>query len=117
MAAPIVALDGATLDAVIEELEALRLRKYEAAQQYDIDRTGQAAYDAFAHSEAVAAHGAILDALAVTYRMALGLALGEQGYSGYDAGQIIGYSVMADCDQHMPLLRKFAQTFATETTT
>ena len=45
---------------------------------------------------------------AVSTIVVLGLALGDEGYSGYDAGRIVAMAVMEDCQQHIPLLRRFA---------
>lgn len=42
----------------------------------------------------------------------IGLALGDQGYSGYDAGQIVAEAVIDGCRQHIPLMIDFANTYS-----
>jgi hypothetical protein len=39
--------------------------------------------------------------------LGIGLALRDEGYSGYDAGQIIGSAVVNECPQFAPLLKRF----------
>jgi hypothetical protein len=42
----------------------------------------------------------------------IGLALGEQGYTGYESGRIVGTAVIEDCQQHIDLMRRFADMYA-----
>jgi len=42
----------------------------------------------------------------------LGLALGDQGYTGYESGRIIGSAVIEDCQHHIGLMQKFANIYA-----
>jgi hypothetical protein len=42
----------------------------------------------------------------------IGLALKDEGYSGYEAGQILGLSVINQCPQFIPILRAFAAQYA-----
>jgi hypothetical protein len=42
----------------------------------------------------------------------IGLALKDEGYSGYEAGQIVGLSVINRCPEFMPILRAFAASYA-----
>jgi len=52
------------------------------------------------------------DSPSIASIIGMGLALGDEGYSGYDAGQIIGYAVLADCPEYGPLLQEFAEMFS-----
>jgi hypothetical protein len=61
---------------------------------------------------AVAVCGALDDEASVATVVGLGLALGSEGYSGYDAGQIIALAVMTRCPEYEPVLRRFAEIFA-----
>ena len=61
---------------------------------------------------AVAVCGALDEDASVATVVALGLALGDQGYSGYDSGTIIGLAVMTRCPEYEPVLRRFAEIFA-----
>ena len=61
---------------------------------------------------AVAVCGALDDDPSVATVVGLGLALGSEGYSGYDAGQIIALAVMARCPEYEPVLMRFAEIFA-----
>lgn len=45
----------------------------------------------------------------------IGQALGEQGWSGTDVGRIIAYSAAEFCPRHMPLLRRFADSYGHQT--
>ncbi len=62
-------LDKTTLDAVEAALEELRETKYQEALKFRIEEVGVDAYDAAGHSAAVAAHGAICDAIAAIYQL------------------------------------------------
>jgi len=42
----------------------------------------------------------------------IGLALKDEGYSGREAGQIVGLSVINQCPEFMPILRAFAASYA-----
>jgi hypothetical protein len=42
----------------------------------------------------------------------IGLALKDEGYSGYEAGQILGLSVINQCPQFIPILQAFAAQYA-----
>ena len=61
---------------------------------------------------AVGVCGALDDEASVATVVGLGLALGSEGYSGYDAGQIIALAVMTRCPEYEPVLRRFAEIFA-----
>ena len=63
---------------------------------------------------AVAVCGALDDDPSVATVVGLGLGLGSEGYSGYDAGQIIALAVMSRCPEYEPVLRRFAEIFAEE---
>ena len=63
---------------------------------------------------AVAVCGALDDDPSVATVVGLGLALGSEGYSGYDSGTIIGLAVMQRCPEYEPVLRRFAEIFADE---
>jgi len=63
------AVDDATLDAVEAALEELRATKYQEALRFRIAEVGVDAYDAAGHREAVAAHAAVCDAIAVIYQL------------------------------------------------
>jgi len=39
--------------------------------------------------------------------LGIGLALKDEGYSGYDAGRIIGSAVINECPRFIPLMRRF----------
>jgi len=42
----------------------------------------------------------------------IGLALKDEGYSGYEAGQIVGLSVLNYCPEFIPILQAFAAQYA-----
>lgn len=63
---------------------------------------------------AVAVCGALDESPSVGTVVGLGLGLGDQGYSGYDAGQIIAIAVMQRCPEYEPVLRRFSELFAPE---
>jgi len=44
--------------------------------------------------------------------IAIGLALREQGWTGYQAGEILGHSVINACPEYLPVLRAFAARYA-----
>lgn len=56
--------------------------------------------------------GALDEDPSVATVVGLGLALGSEGYSGYDSGTIIGSAVMQRCPEYEPVLRRFAEIFA-----
>jgi hypothetical protein len=60
----------------------------------------------------VAICGALDESPTVGTVVGLGLALGSEGYSGYDAGQIVALAVMSRCPEYEPVLRRFAEIFA-----
>lgn len=42
------------------------------------------------------------------------LALGDQGYSGYDSGRLVAMAVSSRCPEYEPTLYRFVETFAEE---
>ena len=44
--------------------------------------------------------------------LGIGLALKDEGYSGYEAGQIIGQAVINLCPEYIPLMMRFADRYA-----
>lgn len=46
--------------------------------------------------------------------LGIGLALKEDGYSAYEAGQVIGQAVINECPQYGPLMRKFIALYGTD---
>lgn len=46
----------------------------------------------------------------------IGLALKDEGYSGYEAGEVIGTAVINECPQFIPLMMRFAEMYAPEAT-
>ena len=66
--------------------------------------------------EASIYYGPVCNALAaypsVQGVIGIGLALKDGGYSGYEAGQILGLSVINQCPEFIPILRAFAAQYA-----
>lgn len=44
--------------------------------------------------------------------LGIGLALEDEGYSGYEAGKIIGQAVINVCPEYIPLMMDFADRYA-----
>ena len=44
----------------------------------------------------------------------IGLGLGKKGYTGYEAGQIIGVAVINECPQFIPLMHRFAAIYGAD---
>jgi len=44
----------------------------------------------------------------------IALALGDEGYTGYQAGQIIGQAVINLCPEYIPLMMRFAERYASQ---
>ena len=44
--------------------------------------------------------------------LGIGLALEDEGYTGYQAGQIIGQAVINVCPEYIPLMLRFADRYA-----
>lgn len=47
----------------------------------------------------------------------IGAALKDRGYTGYEAGEIIGTAVYGTCPEYLPLIRRFVATFGDKGTT
>ena len=44
--------------------------------------------------------------------LGIGLALKDEGYTGYEAGEIIGQAVINVCPEYIPLMMDFADRYA-----